>query len=223
MSKISTAMFTMLRAIVILTAIAAPAAATPELYLRAPSAEAPIIAGADCAIAWRATEYRGAVDIRLWDGERGVWSVIASGIAAERGSYTWSVPRDLAGDLFRIEVRGSAVPGLASRSGAFLSIREGRSPAIALARREEREGREPCIVRPNPCSLYAVIELGGRIPLGVDLVGIASGISYPRAVVAEAGGAQIATDDLPSGAYIVRVRCADGDAVLEKLLIQHTE
>jgi hypothetical protein len=223
MSKISTTAFAVLRRIIILVAIVAPASAAPGLSLRAPSAGTAIAAGTDCAIAWRATEYTGTVEIRLWDGERGEWSVIAKGIAARQGVYSWRVPDGLRGDLFRIEVRASASPAVAARSGAFLSIRE-KTPSVAALSPAVKEGDcEACIVRPNPCSSLATLELGGKIPLSIDMTSIGSGITYPRAFVAESGVARVPTDDLPGGAYTIRVRCGNGETVLEKLIIQHTD
>jgi hypothetical protein len=198
--------------------------AAPKLHLRAPTGTTPITAGSECSISWHASEYAGALDIRIWDGQTGYWATIAVGIQTEMGVFTWRVPNTLSGNLFRIEIRASESPNLVARSAAFLTIQQSATETTSiLSSSALEEWHEQGIARPNPCSSRVMLELGRLIPNRIELIDISSGISYPRLFTLSQAGACISTDDLPAGAYILHARGFNGESLVMKVVVRHSE
>ncbi len=196
-------------------------AQAPAIVVQAPLGGERLATGQSFLIRWQAVSLNNMVDISLWDGRRGRWTVIASGLPAGKESYRWEVPQDLAGDRFRVKV-ASAVDGrIAAMSPTFFFIelspeampREAGLPPIA--------SDQEIHVQPTPSQTYVQLswakDLAARKVTLLDILGneVISRVPRQKHFVA------IPVRELLPGLYMAEILFVDGSQGRSKVLIEH--
>ncbi len=167
-------------------------------------------------VSWPAEEFpTGSVAISLWDGTRAQWRFIANSVA-HAGSYTWKIPAELEGDLFRIKVASAENPDIALMSGGyFFILKHSHGGHSGGAIPDSVQGMVH--LSPNPAveTVQATWE-GEAVQLRIwDIPGRSV---YFLPLIGQNSASFSVAGILP-GLYIVEVRLRNGNALHGRLII----
>ena len=174
------------------------------------------IAGYSHVISW---EPRGAstVDIRLWNGELGIYTMIATGLPERISKFDWAIPKDMHGSLFRVEIIRDHDMGNIERSKVYLTV----APATKAVTPSPSEKELPA----RDCAI-AMRQGAEGIELTGDLSSVSSislidmvGMEVARVIPDRGHVIDIPTGNVVPGQYFVRATFGNGVQTTKKVVI----
>lgn len=183
------------------------------------AAEKQLMPGSAVSVKWDDAIRADRVTIELWDGERGVASMVASGVAASQPHYEWVIPADqLTGAMYRFVVRDHTRPSIAMFSKGFLSIVSTQSLVSGIQGESVSIGQ--VIVEPVPAvdKITVTWELNNTETLEIrDLQGQ---LRWSGIVSTASTSLDVDVRELSTGMYTLIARTVSGQSITKPFLIQ---
>lgn len=176
-------------------------------------------AGSAGMITWDPAGLSGSVDLRLWDGRRGLWQTIARDVAVSDGRYVWQVPPGMSGDLFRIRISSQGDPVNYIMSRDFFEIRSAGVAASVVSSARQVAVQHTISVRPMPArERFVVTWSSADSPRVITLVDEQGTVTRRYTDIA-GSEYQIDVSDVPSGVYFLLSEFAGSDRVSSKIVV----
>ncbi|MCX6140884.1 MAG: hypothetical protein NTX15_08670 [Candidatus Kapabacteria bacterium] len=183
------------------------------------ASEKQLLPGSSVPVTWDNAMIVDRVTVELWDGERGLFRTIATGIPASQRRYEWVIPHDQqTGTLFRFVVRDHANPSIALFSSGFLSIVSPQPLVSGI--RDETMSSSQIMVDPTPAVDKITVVWDVHDVELVEVRDLQGQLRWSRAVNIASTSLDVDVREFAPGMYTIIARAINGRSITKPFVVQ---
>jgi len=180
----------------------------------------PVIPGQPVTITWDDALGASVVDIILWDGARGVETIIASKVNAGLLTFRWDAPSDLKrGSYYRFAVRDAQKSTRVVYSQGFIAI----EPLNGLVSSIDSENTRPATITITPIPAFDNVRLEWETTgiTSLELQDAAGRMCMRERVDPLVRSIELDIQSIPSGVYALVSKRTSGMSWSQPFVIRH--
>jgi len=169
-------------------------------------------------IKWDYSDLQGDLEICIWDGNSGTFTLISQGVPITSKQFNWMVPKTYSGDRFRIKIASYSSTFNYDMSDTYFSAYPEEEETSTIATNQDDNIDDEIIIYPNPTKDYLIIEI--KTSSYIEELEVFNLIGESIYKFKDLSKIQrIETSTLQSGLYYLQVRLTNDKIISKKIII----